>query len=74
MKTNKIVKHLEDEILSPREVEVATTLNNSTIWRLRRRGDFPEPVRLSPGRVGYRRHEIEQWLSDRSYSSVERLP
>lgn len=45
---------------------VATTgLSRSTIWRMTRRGEFPSPVSLSPGRVGYRRDEVEAWLRSR---------
>lgn len=54
-----------NDILRPRVVEAVTSLDGSTIWRLRQRREFPEPIRLSPGRVGYRRSDIEQWLASR---------
>jgi predicted DNA-binding transcriptional regulator AlpA len=54
------------EVLSPSAVYRAIGLNSSTVWRLRQRGDFPEPIRLSPGRVGYRRADIERWLQARA--------
>ena len=40
-------------------------LSLATLWRLRRRGDLPEPIRLSPGCVGWRSSDIEAWLSAR---------
>jgi prophage regulatory protein len=53
------------DILSPRAVEQTVSLDATTIWRLRKRGDFPEPIRLSPGRVGYRRADIAAWIASR---------
>ena len=32
-------------------VRARTGLSTTTIWRLRRRGEFPNPVQLSPGCV-----------------------
>lgn len=55
------------EILSPRELrETLGDLSPTTVWRMRRRGEFPEPIRLSPGRVGYRRADVAAWLEQRS--------
>ena len=54
-----------DEILSPRTVENVTSLNASTIWRMRQRHEFPQPIRLSAHRVGYRREDIRRWLASR---------
>lgn len=48
-----------------RQVCELTTLSVPTIWRLRQDGKFPEPEKLSPRRVGWRRHVIEKWISDR---------
>ncbi len=38
-----------DRILRPRELAERIGLSLTTLWRLRRRGDLPEPLRLSPG-------------------------
>ena len=55
------------EILSPRELrDTLDDLSPTTVWRMRRRGEFPEPIRLSPGRVGYRRADVEAWIEQRS--------
>lgn len=54
------------DILSPKAArKKAGDLSESTVWRLRRLGLFPEPVELSPGRKGYVRAEIEAWLARR---------
>ena len=52
--------------ISPRQLQDATGLSEATLWRLRQRGDLPEPVRLSPGRVAWPQTVIEAWLTARS--------
>lgn len=52
--------------LSPRELIALTGLSDTTLWRMRQRGDLPEPVRLSPGRVAWREDVISEWLENRS--------
>jgi prophage regulatory protein len=41
-------------------------LSEATILRMRRRGQFPQPIRLSPGRVGWRERDIVAWLDARA--------
>ena len=52
--------------LKPKTVEQVTGLSGSTIWRLRRAGEFPNPVPISKGRVGFIRDEIDTWLRERA--------
>ncbi len=54
-----------NKILSPRLVSAEIGLSTATIWRMRRAGMFPDPIQLSPGRVGYRATAIQQWLQER---------
>ena len=54
-----------DRILRPRELAERIGLSLTTLWRLRRRGELPEPLRLSPGCVGWRASDIERWLETR---------
>ena len=51
--------------ISPRELSRASTLSPATLWRERQRGHLPEPVRLSPGRVGWPEDVILAWLASR---------
>ena len=51
--------------LSVADVVKKVALSRTTIWRLCRAGDFPKPVRLSPGRVGWLEAEIDRWLAAR---------
>lgn len=49
-----------------REVEKQTSLSRVTLWRMSKRGEFPQRVQLSPGRVGYVAAEVDAWLEARS--------
>jgi prophage regulatory protein len=37
------------------------TLSKCTIYRLIKAGLFPKPIKLSPGRVAWRKIDIEEW-------------
>ena len=50
-----------DPIVSPRGLSKQSTLSTTTLWRMRQRGDLPEPLQLSPGRVGWRQSTINNW-------------
>lgn len=50
------------KLLSPRQVEDATSLSRSTIDRMVAEGRFPRPHRITPGRLAYRADEIAEWL------------
>jgi predicted DNA-binding transcriptional regulator AlpA len=52
-------------IITLRRLTEISTLSPPTIWRMRRRGEIPEPIQLSPGRKGWRRDVIEKWLAER---------
>ena len=50
---------------SPKRTVERTTLSRTTLWRMVRRGDFPAPVRLSQGRVGFPADSVEAWIRAR---------
>lgn len=56
-----------DRFLPPGEVISMTSLSRSTIWRLSRAGAFPQPVRLSPNRVGWSRAAVVEWMEARTH-------
>lgn len=63
-----------DRILRPKDVEAATGLSRTTIWRLVREGTFPAPLRLTgsaPGKGarGWREGDVEKWLESRPRAS-----
>jgi prophage regulatory protein len=43
-------------------VSEKTGLAESSIWRLARQRQFPQPVKLSPGCTAWFEHEIDEWL------------
>lgn len=47
------------------EVEKATRLSRSSLYRLMRLGRFPEPIKVSERAVRWRSTEVEAWLADR---------
>jgi prophage regulatory protein len=52
------------EFLLPTEVQEITRLRDPTRKRMERRGLFPERIRISPQRVGWRRTDIQTWIAD----------
>jgi predicted DNA-binding transcriptional regulator AlpA len=60
------------EVLTPRKLIDADSvrervggLSLPTLWRMRQKGTFPEPVRVSPGRVAWYADEIDEWIASR---------
>jgi prophage regulatory protein len=61
-------------VLTVRDVQRETTLSRTTLWRLIRAGSFPTPVRLSPGRVGWRAEDVEAFIRSREAQTTEARP
>ena len=47
------------------EVVERTGLARTTIWRLRKAGAFPAPVRLGTQNIGWRASTIDDWIESR---------
>lgn len=43
------------------EVEKVHPVSRSTRWRMIKAGKFPQPVRISQGRIAWCAEEIEHW-------------
>ena len=52
-----------DRILRIKEVMAITTLGRNTIYRHIDKGTFPKQVYLGEQRVGWRKSDIDAWLS-----------
>lgn len=50
-----------DRFMRERDVLDVTSLSRTTLWRIMKSGQFPRPVRISPGRVGWRESAIIAW-------------
>ncbi len=58
-----------ERLLRRSEVETATQLSRSTIYRLMRAGLFPEPLQIGPRAVRWRESDLLAWLHDRPVAS-----
>lgn len=56
----------EDRLLPWERVQDIAGISRTTAWRMQRTGDFPTPVTVSPGRVGWWESELTAWKSIRN--------
>lgn len=55
----------EDRLLPWGRVRDIAGISRSTAWRMQQTGDFPAPVAVSPGRVGWWESELTAWKGAR---------
>ena len=55
-------------LLTRRQVETRCQLARTTIYRLMRLGQFPEPIRVGVRAVRWREDDIAAWLESRPVS------
>lgn len=51
---------------SEHDLDAKGILSRATRWRMRQVGEFPEPVKISRGRVAYPAAVIQKWIDERS--------
>lgn len=56
-------------LLKRQEVEAATTLSRSSIYRLIANGQFPQPIKLSSNRRAWLSEDVDAWLELRKPAS-----
>lgn len=56
----------ELKFISERDCQEMTSLSRTTIWRLRKKGDFPEMYQVSEGRKVYRLSDVQNWMRRKS--------
>ena len=54
------------QIVKRHEVEAATGLSRSSLYRLAAAGQFPRPIKLGARAVGWRADEIASWIEQRT--------
>jgi prophage regulatory protein len=54
-----------ERFISYGEVNNRTGLSRTTIWRLEKIRDFPQSVRISPGRRAWRESDLDRWIEAR---------
>jgi prophage regulatory protein len=52
------------------EVEAATGLSGTTIWRREKEGKFPRRRRVGPNVVAWRSDEVEAWIEARPVAEL----
>ena len=62
---------MENRLLRRREVEKLTGLSRSTIYRMLKTGQFPQPVRIGRKAVRWRLRDIIAWMDSRPSMSPE---
>ncbi|TKF31282.1 helix-turn-helix transcriptional regulator [Enterovibrio norvegicus] len=54
-----------NRILRVKEISELLGLSKSTIWRMRRDGLFPAPLKIGPRAVGWRESDVTDWIKSR---------
>ena len=62
---------MNDRLLRRREVEELTGLSRASIYRLKRDGRFPAPVRVSDTAVRWKASDITIWIHSRPVATSE---
>tara|TARA_A100001388_G_scaffold189860_1_gene142804 strand:- start:769 stop:969 length:201 start_codon:yes stop_codon:yes gene_type:complete len=57
--------------LTIKEVSKLIGISVSTINRLIKKGDFPPKIKISPRRIVFMKHQIEEWISRKSIASLD---
>ena len=52
-----------ERLLAPIVVSDRTSLSRTTLWRLTKKGQFPTPVQVSPGRVAWSESAVSAWIA-----------
>ena len=57
--------NIERSFYSEKQLIQKLGLSRSTLWRMRRAGEFPNPVHISKGRVGYVAAQVHAFIQSR---------
>lgn len=52
------------QLLSVKQVSLRVCLSVSQIRRLVKAGQFPRPIKISPGRNGWLEKDVENWIQN----------
>lgn len=52
-------------LINRKRLREIVPLCDKTVYNMEQRGDFPKRIALSPRRVAWVLHEVEQWLEQR---------
>ena len=60
-----------NHLLSRQELQAMLGVSRSTLYMLMRNDGLPRPIRLGPQTNRWRRHEVENWLSERPIADIK---
>ena len=60
-------------ILSRQEVALLLGISVTTLWRMVRNRQFPPPMRISPGRVGWPARTVARWIDEHGEGTQGRV-
>ena len=63
---------MNDQLLTRQEVEKRCRIARTTIYRLMRAGQFPEPIKIGPRAVRWPESEITSWVESRPRATGDR--
>jgi prophage regulatory protein len=53
-------------MVAAKHIQLVVGFSYVTAWRKRKQGLFPAPIRISVGRVAWRRADLEDWLASQA--------
>ena len=59
------------EVIRPAGLKAVVGISKSRAYELMKLGRFPAPLRLSDRAVGWRRADLERWLSERPTAGAQ---
>jgi predicted DNA-binding transcriptional regulator AlpA len=62
-----------DPLLTEKELSVWVGVSIPNLQRMRSNGTGPRHVQLSPRRIGYRRSDVETWITSRTTDRIGAL-
>lgn len=60
-----------DEVIRPAGLKAVVGISKSRAYELMKLKRFPAPLRLSDRAVGWRRADLERWLSERPTAGAQ---
>jgi predicted DNA-binding transcriptional regulator AlpA len=63
--TPKPIQTPPERLYTDRDLDAWLKLDRSTRYRMRKRKEFPEPVRLTSNRNAWRESDIVRWMQER---------
>ena len=64
---------MRDRLLRVADVVEKVGLSRTTIWRLGKLGDFPDPVAAHGSCIAWSEAEIDEWITRKQYRRRPRL-